>query len=378
MAAAPANADQIKSTKNKTFVIHEGYLFRKDKAASDGGWFMRCVKRSCTARIKTDHNLRHPVPRAGPGHNHIADPSSISVRRVVESMKTRAGVETTSLNTIYREETARLPIETQLLMPTLHSVDAGLYRARQSNIPPIPQTRNDFAVAFEEYVPFSLTHGGETFLQTTLDNNNTFVFCTALCLQMLCMADRIFMDGSFSTVPNLFQQLFTIHSMLNGRLMPRVYVLMALRTQQHYVNLFRWLRDRAANMNLVFQPAHCHSDFETGLLAALHHEFPGARHHGCYFHFTQAIWRNVQQLGLANLYHENGAHRALIRQLMALAFLPVAIVRNSFELLYAQQPDQQLEPLFQYFNAQWLEKVQPIAWNVYGVDIRTNNHVEGR
>ena len=40
------------------------------------------------------------------------------------------------------------------------------------------------------------------------------------------------------------------------------------------------------------------SDFELLLVQSLELQFPSACIHGCYFHFTQCLWRKVQSLGL--------------------------------------------------------------------------------
>jgi len=64
-----------------------------------------------------------------------------------------------------------------------------------------------------------------------------------------------------------------------------------------------------------------------------------------------------------------------VRQLMALSFLPVAIIRLTFNNLEAQA-DPVLIPLFQYFRNQWLTGVPTVLWNVNNEAIRTNNHCE--
>ena len=63
-------------------------------------------------------------------------------------------------------------------------------------------------------------------------------------------------------------------------------------------------------------------------------------------------------------------------ELMALAFLPVSIVRLTFQILEGQA-DASLQPLFAYFTQQWLDGVRPVVWNVYNEDVRTNNDCEG-
>jgi hypothetical protein len=53
---------------------------------------------------------------------------------------------------------------------------------------------------------------------------------------------------------------------------------------------------------------------------------------GCFFHFTQCVWRKVQTQGLQLEYKENAAIRTYIRRIAALPLIPVERV-GSLSLL---------------------------------------------
>ncbi len=61
---------------------------------------------------------------------------------------------------------------------------------------------------------------------------------------------------------------------------------------------------------------------------------------------------------------------------MALPFLPVVIVRTTYNNLRAVA-DPAVIPLFDYFNLQWLNATPLAMWNVSNSDTRTNNDLEG-
>ncbi|CAF4371657.1 unnamed protein product [Rotaria sp. Silwood2] len=93
--------------------------------------------------------------------------------------------------------------------------------------------------------------------------------------------------------------------------------------------------------------------------------FPRSNHIGCYFHFTQSIYRQIQQLGLSSAYCNDDGIRMTCRKLMALALLPPPLVLKSFEDLHesvllassSSSVLHSLKPLFDYFEHYWINTV---------------------
>ena len=92
--------------------------------------------------------------------------------------------------------------------------------------------------------------------------------------------------------------------------------------------------------------------------------------------YVKAIWRQVQAFGLVRRYNTDDRVRLQVRQLMALAFAPVLLVRNIFNQLRAASRHC-LRPLFVYFDNQWVMGMPLSLWNMYRVSRRTNNNLEG-
>lgn len=138
-------------------------------------------------------------------------------------------------------------------------------------------------------------------------------------------------------------------------------------------------------------------DFEAAAIRGISNEFPEIELHGCFFHFTQCIWRRIQSLGLAKKYEEDHEFARKLRHLAALAFVPVEKVKDSFKKLKtilhikkraAEGTDaNKVNKLFDYFEETWIGKgkTQPKfsihMWNMCAVTLqkmpRTNNAVEG-
>uniref|UniRef100_A0A915J8B3 Transposase n=1 Tax=Romanomermis culicivorax TaxID=13658 RepID=A0A915J8B3_ROMCU len=105
---------------------------------------------------------------------------------------------------------------------------------------------------------------------------------------------------------------------------------------------------------------------------------------GCNFHFTQALNRKLQNLGLREIWNNEGYPGEWIRCLKALAFLPESLVLTAFNAILRNPPayddgNNHLMDFRNYFENTWLNGRFPIKlWNQWENDSpRTTNHAEG-
>ena len=70
-----------------------------------------------------------------------------------------------------------------------------------------------------------------------------------------------------------------------------------------------------------WEPAQFIPDFERAKLVAMEMEVPHSSHRVCYFHFTLAIYRQIEKLGLSVSYKEDERLRSFTRYLMTTPFL---------------------------------------------------------
>lgn len=104
------------------------------------------------------------------------------------------------------------------------------------------------------------------------------------------------------------------------------------------------------------------SDFESGLIAAVK-EFPffeDVLHRGCFFHYCQAILKNVKLNGLATMYKERGTFYDGIRLLLALGLVPAARKEEYFQAIAEAGIDDYhvLGFTLAYFFPTWMENTQ--------------------
>lgn len=271
-------------------------------------------------------------------------------------------------------------------IPAFTSVRSRAKRFRSKFIPPLPTDIEDVHIEDE----WARTWKGERFL-SHLDNDwGIAIFTTSKMLRVLQQCRRVFIDGTFRTAPHPYTQFVTIHGDLNGFVVPLVFCLTTGKTIGQYRQILQHVKQEVRRVTRRrFKPSRMVLDFEQSLMMAVETELPACRLSGCYFHFTQSLWRNLQQLGLAHAYMHDRRLQRTVRKLMAIGFLPVLLVRQNFQLLRRSRRTRRLERRYPHL-VDWLDYVEtnymnsnslfrPAVWNVYDrdIDTRTNNHVEG-
>jgi hypothetical protein len=102
-------------------------------------------------------------------------------------------------------------------------------------------------------------------------------------------------------------------------MIPCVYIFMKSKSKAAYIKALR-------NLLIVFptlNPKIVHTDFEIAVIRAFREVFPNVIAKGCFFHFTQALWRNIQSKGLSSLYSKSTSYVSFWLNLFkGLAFLP--------------------------------------------------------
>jgi hypothetical protein len=192
----------------------------------------------------------------------------------------------------------------------LDSFKQSIKRNRQNNLPHVIAPNMD--EHFDLPVEFRTTIQGDHFLlgniRYNMGNNviaRIMVFGTVDFFANCCLLLRIFVDGTFELTPKPFYQLFTLHGYVGKSLIPFLYVFLTHKTEEIYRVFFQWFKVFATEMGVTIDWDTITTDFESGLLPAISKEFPLVLLCGCYFHFTQALLKNIRKLGLMEVYDTN-------------------------------------------------------------------------
>ncbi|XP_057324038.1 uncharacterized protein LOC130666788 [Microplitis mediator] len=277
-------------------------------------------------------------------------------------------------------------------IPSMNTISRTVQRCRRQNNPDIanPVTRADIVLSNV----LCTTHNEEQFLlhDSGGGDKRYLMFGTKKNLQFLASCEEWFSDGTFKTVPTLFNQLYTIHGMKNGKTLPLVYILTPRKSKSIYKQFLTVLKNKLEDVRATRMMV----DFERSYINAFTECFPKIDIAGCYFHMTQCVWRKIQHYGLQKNYNTDIKFARNVRMLFSLAFVPVNDITDAYEELVASDcydlHSEELNNLVEYFEKTWIGKKNCIGkrseplfaikmWNCYSAVIedfaRTNNVCEG-
>ncbi|CAF4424172.1 unnamed protein product [Rotaria socialis] len=358
------------SNKGKLMLIVNGYNFQfKNFNRKKTVKFWRCTNRSCNVILHTNPDDTF-VKFSGTitDHNHLPNPADLELRDLKRSMKTRATTELVPLKHIAEQEMrkALLTGEALAVLPGANDIGHTLKHHRRKMTPTIPKSSSFFIPDLykQNYNNKErlLLHDSD---DSTLELNElgsvrpagrVLVWASDVQLKLLLDSERLYMDGTFTTSPPHFDQVFIIMSILHGTCVPVVYALLPDRKAITYIYLFNVLFASAKQFNKKLDPQLIMTDFEPAVEKAIRLEFT----------------EKTTQKGY------NMMIRSAIRQMMALALVPEEYVPLLFSNL-GQELDEsernELAGLLKYFDDYWMCRIP--MWNCFKIPERTNNFCEG-
>ena len=331
-AASTSSVEFVSGKKGKPNAVVDGHRYTLDRRRNEKSYW-RCTLRNqecCGRLVLKDDSL---VTNA-PTHNHGAQQVEITVHKSKQKLKTSAAsssnsskfLAATCISTLIdHEHRTKLGCQENSLKKM-----ARLARQKSNHHTTNPTSLEDLDIP----PAYLRTHDGSNLLlwdsgySTNL--RRSYLFGTDDKISILQSSQNLVIDGTFKTAPNLFTQLLTVHSILDdGWRIPCAYGLLPGKREVLYSNLLQQLDDIAD-----ISPDTVLTDYELGLRNAVRSIWPGATLRGCYFHFTQCLWRRFTQSDLVPEYQVPGSDvRKAFKMVGALPFVPLGDVEMAWRHL---------------------------------------------
>ena len=382
MANLQVQVNFLENGRGGFYLLHAGFKYSV-RTRRNNRTYWRCVDRQCPATVVTLDNI---LVSFGRPHNHEGDFIALAADSFVSKVKKRCRDEAAPIPSLYDEELGALrnadcddSVEEMIRqIPTFQSCKSILYRSRGKMMPKLPTTPEE--INLQDHWTQTLAH--ERFLlcdDRDEAGNRILLFATDANLQRLCASSTVYRDGTFYSCTSLFTQLYTLHADVEGTVFPLVFALLPNKTEATYRRLFSLLRTAVNERQSALTPETWMIDFEVAARNAVGGIFPNTTIRGCFFHYTQCIWRKVQNCGLTTEFRENEEFHRLVRRAGVLPLVPGHRVEDVwFQAL--EDSDDQTAPVMRfkdYVTETWVEGHLEM-WNHFDHDgPRTTNAVEG-
>ncbi|CAF3504886.1 unnamed protein product [Rotaria socialis] len=338
----------------------------------------RCAVRSpaCPVTIHTSNVDDSVIHWNSVYHHHAPNGNRELIKGIIAKIKSRVLTEPYPVVLIAEEEIryAKFTKAQLAVMPLPSHMESALQKYRRKHIPALPSSL-DFKIP----LLYQSTWSGEKFIiadtQRKKVGGRLIMFGSNEQVDLLLNSTTWFCDGTFKTRPLIFDQVYIIQCLVGDEVFPAIYALTSNRQRKTYEEMLNIILELAANRRVVLRVKTIVSDYEEAWLLAVEKMLPNVCRLGCWFHFSQACYRNIQNLGLTKLYEDDPNIRLELKKFIALALLPRDQVKKGFKRL-SKNADDRIKPFVSYFKNQWMNNMGPDLWCVADSMIRTNNSSE--
>ena len=177
------------------------------------------------------------------------------------------------------------------------------------------------------------------------------------------MQKKWFIHATFKIIWYQFTQCLSIHAFIKSdnsfKQVLLMFVVMSGELNKDYNKVFKTVK--SVLPTTVVKTVII--DFEAAMWSTLPLVFPDVTILGCYFHWAQAVWLRVQDLGLQVAYNTDEKTHKYICKLLSLPYLPSEHIGAIFTALWENAATEPLKELTSYINSTWISSnVWPIIW----------------
>ena len=211
------------------------------------------------------------------------------------------------------------------MRPAMQSRRDGIY-------PRKPQNHDDLEVLLNNANDeFRSNYRGP--VKDAQNNNIGMIFANPTLWLVLQAAMMIAFDGTFWVAPTGWYQLFNVFFVVENHFFVGACILLDGKSTDDYRSMWNAMN---ALMDNEFNPTQGMADFELASRKSAHEIYLRLKVHGCYFHYTRAIFKNLLKVGLGRSYNTNRAFKKWAKRIMAIPLLKAEMINDVFEELLSQ------------------------------------------
>jgi len=283
------------SEKGKKVYVIDGFKFSFHKLLKNDIERWRCIQRSCKSFFKyynnefTEQNLTH---------NHNCDSEKILNRQTLKNNLKRKAQDDLCEKTskLVYSELKNNNIKT-LTRYDCTLIKKNIHHARKNILLNIPQNYDEVHKLLIELN--TKTNKEEDFLLVNDNKYNIVIFYTVENLNFLCNYNTFYVDGTFKSCPEIFMQIFTIHTIHIITIFLLFFVCSQINKDIN-TQTFRMLCNKCEKLYFKFLPQTIYIDFEKAIHHFILSGLPEKNIKRCKFYLGQSWWWKIQNSGLTN------------------------------------------------------------------------------
>ncbi|CAF0959597.1 unnamed protein product [Brachionus calyciflorus] len=327
------------SQKSSPQLSIDGYFFRisGDAKAATVNW--RCIKTNlyCKAKCYTlgcNIGSEYTVyfnDDDDQQHSHGPDATGLAIKERRRILKERTGACAMSVPNVAPRQIFTSLVgcitspDTIAALPSYDAERQVINRTKKSirpDYPSQPETLKDIIIP--DFLTLNLLNEPFLLHDSGVDDPDGYLIFASMSYLKLLENNDVFADGTFDIAPKLFKQVYTIHALFHGRCLPVAYCLLTRKTEKLYTTVLNSIKSHLAS-----NPKSITSDYELAFINAAKKVLQ-CTIYGCFFHYKQAMFRLIQDLGLAVPYASCEKTRHFLKLPQVLAFVPIDEVFNKF------------------------------------------------
>ncbi|CAH1108325.1 unnamed protein product [Psylliodes chrysocephalus] len=199
----------VDSERGHKMLLYNGHTHSREKISGEKG-IWKCFlyhKWRCTGRI---HTIGDEIVKSTE-NNHVSDSADAEVRRAIKKMKVLAEQSGSTTHQIIAKVSEDLSSSAAVRLPQVSAMKRTIQRKKEKTkgIPAISNSLLQLVIPQE----YTLTSSGQLFLMydSGPSEDRILVFTTARNLDYMLECEHWYGDGTFSTAPNMFSHIYTIH-----------------------------------------------------------------------------------------------------------------------------------------------------------------------